>query len=260
VNFSRVLHLSSSDSWKCDQNSHQKNRLDMRDDEFIDWIQQNYGDAVAQQFSRELRKSSKAQSLESQMQSLRHIIQQRAPETPFPPVRFSSSLVKVPEAPVLEYTAPPNLIHVAEFQLTIASLAEQISLRLPSDPNALLKIKAREFEHLVAELMVKAGYSVELTKQTRDGGVDIYALKSDAFGRFLTIVDCKKYAKHRTIGPSLVRTLYGTLNINKASHGIIATTTTFTNGALSLAEEYAFRISLKDHDDILSWIQLSTKS
>ena len=103
--------------------------------------------------------------------------------------------------------------------------------------------------------MEKQGYEVTLTKQSRDGGVDIFALKKDDFGNFLTIVDCKKYSEKNPIGVDLVRTMYGTLDITKASHGIIATTSRFTKDAKILAENYKYQLSLRDHADIVKWIQ-----
>ena len=113
----------------------------------------------------------------------------------------------------------------------------------------------RKFEELVAYLMEKQGYEVTLTKQSRDGGIDIFALKRDGFGSFLTIVDCKRYAEKNAVGIDLVRTMYGTLSIAKASHGIIATTSRFTKDAQVLAEKHKYQISLRDHADIVKWMK-----
>ncbi len=121
------------------------------------------------------------------------------------------------------------------------------------------ELSPRKFEELVAYLMEKHGYEVELTQQSRDGGIDIFALKRDSFGSFLTIVDCKKYSVSNPIGVGLVRTMYGTLNVENASHGIIATTSRFTKDVRDLAGEYKYQLSLKDHADIIKWIE-STKS
>jgi len=130
-------------------------------------------------------------------------------------------------------------------------ISQQLTEYLTSNPDAIHQLSPRKFEELVAYLMEKQGYEVTLTKQSRDGGIDMFALKRDGFGNFLTIVDCKRYSKQNPVGIDLVRTMYGTLNITKASHGIIATTSRFTKDAKELAEEYKYQLSLRDHADIM---------
>jgi len=144
-------------------------------------------------------------------------------------------------------------------QLDFSRISEKLTQYLLEHPNAIDDLSPRKFEELIAYLMEKHGYEVELTQQSRDGGVDIFALKRDAFGSFLTIVDCKKYSITNPVGVGLVRTMYGTLSVEKASHGIIATTSRFTKGAQDLAEQYKYQLSLKDHADIVKWIE-NTKS
>ena len=159
----------------------------------------------------------------------------------------------------LSYQAPENLIETPDFRIRIASLAEQMQLAVHGDPDALMKLNSRQFEQLIAELMENEGYEVTLTRATRDGGVDIYAVKSDRGARFLTIVDCKHYKKSRRVGIELVRTMYGTLRIEEASHAMIATTTTFTSGARTFETEHKFSISLRDHADIYRWLHPSVR-
>lgn len=144
-------------------------------------------------------------------------------------------------------------------QLDFSKISEELTQYLIQNPNAMYELSPRKFEELVAYLMEKHGYEVELTKQSRDGGIDIFALKRDIFGSFLTIVDCKKYSASNPIGVGVVRTMYGILNVENASHGMIATTSRFTKDAQGLAEEYKYQLSLKDHADIIKWIE-STKS
>ena len=87
-------------------------------------------------------------------------------------------------------------------------------------------------------------------------GVDIFALRKDDFGSFLTIVECKKYARNRPVGVGIVRSMYGVLNVENASHGVIATTSTFTAGAKMMARQYQYQLSLKDHADIMAWDEI----
>lgn len=152
-----------------------------------------------------------------------------------------------------EYQTDSALIESPEFQISIATLSETIALELQKNPEAIRNLTPRQFEELVAELMEKSGYEVELTQKARDGGVDIYAVKKDAFGKFLTIVDCKKYRADRTIGIEFVRQMVGTMQIEDASHAMVASTSSFSSVAKGFEAEHKYKISLKDHSDIVNW-------
>lgn len=140
-------------------------------------------------------------------------------------------------------------------QIDFEKISHELILHLSKNPDDLYKITPRKFEELVAYLMEMHGYDVTLTQRSKDGGVDIFALHKNNFGNFLTLVECKQYSRNRPVGVSIVRSLYGVLNIENASHGIIATTSTFTAGAKKMAKQYKYRLSLKDHADILTWIK-----
>lgn len=156
----------------------------------------------------------------------------------------------------LDYKAPDvKKLESPIIQLDFSTISEELTAYLLNNPGALHNISPRKFEELVAYIMEKHGYEVTLTQQSRDGGIDIFALKNDGFGNILTIVDCKKYSATNPVGIAAVRGMYGTMQIKSASHGIIATTSRFTPDAYNLAQEYKYQLSLKDHADILKWIQ-----
>jgi len=160
------------------------------------------------------------------------------------------------EAHSLDYKAPKEVeLESPIIRLDFSKIAEELTASILSNPNAMHNISPRAFEELVAYIMEKHGYEVTLTQQSKDGGIDIFALKNEGFGNILTIVDCKKYSEANPVGVAAVRGMYGTLQIESASHGIIATTSRFTRGANDLAHEYKYQLSLKDHADILRWIQ-----
>ena len=141
--------------------------------------------------------------------------------------------------------------------LDFKEIALAITREITKNPHTLHSLSPRQFEELVAYLMERKGYEVSLTQQSRDGGIDIFAIKKSAFGELLTIVDCKKYASNRPVGVELVRTMYGTLVMEHASHAIVATTSRFTEDAKTAANTYRYQISLKDHVDILNWMKQS---
>lgn len=160
------------------------------------------------------------------------------------------------EAHTLDYKVPDaRKFESPIIQLDFSKISEELTAYILSNPNEMHNISPRKFEELVAYIMEKHGYEVTLTQQSRDGGIDIFALKNEGFGNILTIVDCKKYSVTNPVGVAAVRGMYGTLQIENASHGIIATTSRFTRDASNLAHEYKYQLSLKDHADILRWIQ-----
>jgi len=140
-------------------------------------------------------------------------------------------------------------------KIDFKSSAEKLNNYLISNPEYMHKLSARKFEEHVAYVLEKLGYEITLTQQTRDSGIDIFALKKQEIGKILTIVDCKKYAPDKPIGIGVVRNMYGTLNIEKASHAMIASTSYFTKDAKEFEKNYKFQISLKDHSDIIDWMK-----
>jgi restriction system protein len=112
-----------------------------------------------------------------------------------------------------------------------------------------------KFEFLVALLLEDAGYSVKVTPASRDGGRDILAVLKIPFGEVLTIVDCKRFAAHRKIGPELVqRLLWVSDNHDRASNAMLVTTSSFTSGARLIEQEHRWRLKLQEYGDIHDWL------
>ena len=71
----------------------------------------------------------------------------------------------------------------------------------------------------------------------------------------MTIIDCKRYSLDKPIGPDVIqRLLWVSDNYDRASHAMIATTSRFTSGAIELARDYSWRLSLKNHQAINDWL------
>ncbi|MBK3665442.1 restriction endonuclease [Bradyrhizobium diazoefficiens] len=95
----------------------------------------------------------------------------------------------------------------------------------------------REFEQLIANMLEAEGYSVELMKGSKDGGVDVVAIKDlGNTGLFKSVWQAKKHRLDRKVGLSLVRELSDTRLEHGASKGIIVTTSFLTSGALGSVE------------------------
>jgi len=108
---------------------------------------------------------------------------------------------------------------------------------LRAKPWLMNQLDPRVFEELVAELWEQMGYSVTLTPKSRDGGKDIYALHHSDVGDFLYVIECKKYAPDRRVGVEIVRSLYGVALQERATMGIVATTSTFTRACQGISKQ-----------------------
>lgn len=114
----------------------------------------------------------------------------------------------------------------------------------------------REFEELIAELLSNDGYSVELGPGRSDGGVDIVATKNlREVGSFKTIWQAKKLRQGKKVGLSLIRELADTRLEQKASKGIIVTTTFLTSGALERVKRDEYSLGKVDRNDLQKWIE-----
>lgn len=118
------------------------------------------------------------------------------------------------------------------------------------------KIKSmspRDFEVFVAGLFEKLGFSVNVTKATRDGGKDIIATKSDPIP-YTLIVECKHWGEQHKVDVSVVRSLYGVQTAEQANQSIVVTSSKFTKDARKFAEERKNLMTLWDIDDLLNLI------
>ena len=96
---------------------------------------------------------------------------------------------------------------------------------------------------------------VEVTPMTRDGGRDLLAYIDLRFSTLLCIVEAKKHRSDRPVGINLVRSLYGTLCAENASHAMLVTTSYFSPDAHQLQVQYPRRLSLRDYTHLVEWIR-----
>lgn len=119
------------------------------------------------------------------------------------------------------------------------------------NPKVMYSFSSREFEQMICELLEKQGYKVKLTKQTRDGGKDIIILEQSIVGEFCVYVECKKYKENNPISVKLVRELYGTVEAEKATAGMLITTSYFTKDAKEFTKKTKHRMALRDYNDLV---------
>lgn len=134
---------------------------------------------------------------------------------------------------------------------------QQIITDIYKDGSHLYKLQPREFEELIAELLLQQGYKVELTKQTRDNGYDILAILHLGYGHtpLKFLVECKRYSQHRGVGIEIVRSFKEVIDTEKANRGIIVTSSYFTSEAIKKKEQIPYVLDYRDKDDVMDWVR-----
>jgi hypothetical protein len=145
----------------------------------------------------------------------------------------------------------PELLTVDEFAFVDREIAKQIV----ENPSLLFSIDPRFFEELVASIYAELGYKVILTKRTRDGGRDIICLTHKDGMNVKLIIECKRYAAHRKISVSQVRSLFGVSQSERVTQALLATTSRFTESAREFAKPHIWQLGLLDHNDLLRMIR-----
>jgi HJR/Mrr/RecB family endonuclease len=126
---------------------------------------------------------------------------------------------------------------------------------LAEHPENIYSLSPRKFEELVAELLAREGLRVELTPETHDGGRDILAFMNTAVGEHLFLVECKRYSPDRPVDVALVRNLYGVVEAERATAGLLVTSSYFTKPAIAFQGFLKTRLSLKDYRKLVNWIR-----
>jgi len=158
----------------------------------------------------------------------------------------------VPELPENEAKQVAQAIIVTESSRikTVISDIYQSNVKLYS-------LTGREFEQVIAELLSHQGFDVELTKQTRDGGFDIIALKhvSPNLNPIKYLVECKRNGPHRPVGVEVIRSFKDVILTQGANKGIIATTAYFTSDAIKKKNFTPYLLDFVDRDELLHLIK-----
>jgi restriction system protein len=129
----------------------------------------------------------------------------------------------VPVRPVLEFSmVDPRFVAESD------ALSE-----LDQRPN-LMELSPSEFEALIQNLFTKMGLEARQTRPSRDGGVDCVAWDPRPIFGGKVVIQAKRYKN--TVGVSAVRDLFGTLQNEGASKGILVTTSGYGQASFDFAQ------------------------
>ena len=123
--------------------------------------------------------------------------------------------------------------------------AKFINVSHPS--SLLLELDPYQFEHLIDALYSEMGYDTILTQKTHDGGRDVIAEKKGICESEKLLVQCKRQKKN--VGVTEIRALLGIVSNEKATKGVLVTTSEFTAPAKKFANENA-RLELVGQKDL----------
>jgi restriction system protein len=104
---------------------------------------------------------------------------------------------------------------------------------LDDRPN-LLELTPTEFEVLIQNLFTSMGLEAKQTRPSRDGGVDCIAYDTRPIFGGKVVIQAKRYKN--TVGVSAVRDLFGTLQNEGASKGILVTTSGYGPASFEFAQ------------------------
>ncbi|MFI5485657.1 restriction endonuclease [Micromonospora echinaurantiaca] len=137
---------------------------------------------------------------------------------------------------------------VLEFDMVDKRFVDEVDVLADLDqrPN-LLKLTPTEFESLIQNLFAKMGLDTKQTRPSRDGGVDCVAFDPRPIFGGKVIIQAKRY--RNTVDVSAVRDLYGTLQNEGASKGILVTTSGY--GAASYEFASGKPLELIDGSNLL---------
>jgi len=144
----------------------------------------------------------------------------------------------------------------------LALCRKEVAGYIAEHADAVFDLRPRVFEIIIAEVMKSCGFEVELTAQTRDGGVDMIAVHKEVFGiatRY--VIECKRWSRGRKVTIDLVRALYGAKEAHKADQAIYVTSATFTKHAWNISKTGQLRnVTLIDFEGLREWFETYLKS
>jgi len=100
-------------------------------------------------------------------------------------------------------------------------------------PN-LMELTPTEFEGLITNLFAAMGLDTRQTRPSREGGVDCVAFDPRPVFGGKVVIQAKRYKN--TVGVSAVRDLFGTVQNEGASKGILVTTSGYGKAAFDFAK------------------------
>jgi restriction system protein len=145
--------------------------------------------------------------------------------------------------------SPSELIPVRpilEFDMVDPRFVQESDVlgQLDERPN-LMELSPGDFESLITNLFEKMGLDTKQTQASRDGGVDCVAYDPRPIFGGKVVIQAQRYKN--TVGVSAVRDLYGTMQNEGASKGILVTTSGYGKSSFDFAAEKPLELLSGSH-------------
>ncbi len=127
-------------------------------------------------------------------------------------------------------------------------------------PDDFAKLSPRGFEVIIDGILRNNGYRTQLGTGQADGGVDIRLYSNEVIGEAVTLVQAKRYAKHRPIGLEAVQALSATVDDERANRGLFVATSRYLPGAEKFAHRQNRKLQLATSHDLAEWSGYAKKS
>lgn len=139
--------------------------------------------------------------------------------------------------------------------VTLDLVSPELIRSLALHPELMRTMDWRAFEYLLSTILEKLEYDVELQRGTKDGGIDIFAIKKGGpLGPHRYLLQAKRWKAAVDVQP--VRELLFLRDQHRVTKACLATTSRSTRGAWRLADEYKWVLELRDYFGIQEWIKL----
>lgn len=154
---------------------------------------------------------------------------------------------------------PPKIISLRSPKIIQDVKLVNISIlqKIDRNPNQINALSQEQFEYLVAELFEEKGYRVNLTNEIANDGRKLITLENSIFNNFMIYADCKKQSLDDTIGVKVIKELYGTVTADKATAGMVITSSYFSEDALNFTESIKHQMTLVDYVKLNQWMNLN---
>jgi restriction system protein len=140
--------------------------------------------------------------------------------------------------------------------LATAPAALLLAADLLQSGRFLSEMPWRHFEEMIGNLLEAEGWRVEVTQPSRDGGIDVVSVKDDPLlGSVKALWQAKRYGPKRIVRLSEVRELSAVVEAERATKGVIVTTSRLTKDAIDWIRRDTYRLDYKDAKKVESWVR-----
>ena len=142
-------------------------------------------------------------------------------------------------------------------QEDIGDLYEEMYEYFFQNPDKLHNLSPREYEVMLSRIFQNQGYETILGPGSGDGGVDLRLIHREPLGDIVTLVQAKRYAKHRKINLTPVQALRGVMAEENVKNGIFITTSDYLPSTKRFANNSNSILQLKKSSDVAEWCNIA---